>query len=104
MSDKIDSLPTGRSQLHELRTLALQYVGGQRMGWQTTISRLVSLSWSGLNEVEDNQRWLPRGKRVVNTEEQACAVVESLSHRASARNVRLYMGFVRDLRGETTRL
>jgi hypothetical protein len=97
-TDTIERFPLGRSQLHELRVLALQHRGYQALGWRPSIRRLVDLSWPGIRDVDGY-----RGRLVVWSETEARRAVRRLLPKISPRNVQTYVRGLRALRGETTR-
>jgi hypothetical protein len=99
IQDVIELFPMGKAQIHEMRTLALQFVTYEKLGWRPTVERLVCLSWGGIKEVDDTCRY-HNGRYVVHTEPEARRYVEKLMPTVSARNVRLYANAVRELRGE----
>lgn len=96
----IELFSIGHAQLHELRTLALQFASQTALGWKPSLKRLVGMSWPGLREVEDTIRYDRRGRRVVHTENEAVAYVRSLTLSVSARNLGMYSRAVRSWRGE----
>jgi hypothetical protein len=95
----IDLFPIGRSQLHELRVLALQFVAQERLGWKPKLERLVELSWPGIREVVlDGRR---TGEPAVGSEKEAVDRIRALVAVVSPRNLGLYTRAVRALRGDS---
>ena len=95
VEETIRRFPQGRAQVHELRTLALQFAGYTLLGWRPTISRVVGLSWPGIKEVDDLN---DRGRPVVTTQAEAEQRTAEIS--VSPAKVRMYSNAVRRLRGE----
>lgn len=101
ISDVIRNFSVGRSQLHELRVLALQYEVHRGLGWRPSISRLVDLSWNGLAEARvDGAAWNERGMEIVMTRAAADRRVRLLVRDVSPRNSALYARALREMRGE----
>lgn len=95
----IDPMTLGHAQTNELRTLALQFVAYEQLGWRPSIKQLVELSWFGLVDSESKQIG---GRSLVETREGAEARVAALVSKVSARNVKMYVNALRELRGETS--
>lgn len=92
----IDPMTIGRAQVHELRTLALLFVAYEHLSWRPTIKQLVELSWFGLVEAKERNG----GRSLVDTRQDAEAIVAVLVAKVSARNVRMYVNALKELRGE----
>jgi len=92
----IDPMTVGRAQMHELRTLALQFVAYEQLGWQPSIKTLVEMSWFGLVEVRERDR----GRSLMETRADAEEIVADFASKVSARNVRTYVGALNELRME----
>jgi hypothetical protein len=91
----IDPMTIGRAQVHELRTLALQFVAYEHLGWQPRVNELVELSWFGLVEAKERNG----GRSLVETRQDAKARISAFVPKTSARNVRMYVNALKELRG-----
>jgi hypothetical protein len=100
IQETIELFTMGRAQVHEMRVLALQYAAYKLLGWRPTVERLVSLSWPGIEQVDDTN-YDCGGRMIIKTEWQACEGVRRLIPQVSKRNVALYRRVLLDARGET---
>lgn len=97
----IDSMPVGIAQIHEMRTLALQYVAQNEMGWRTSLRGLVWPSWFGLEDALCDSRsegGARGGYAVVRSVHAALRYTRCLIPCVSRRNVRLFQGIVQRMR------
>lgn len=101
IGDTIRNFPVGRSQLHELRVLALQHAAHRVLGWRPSISYLVDLSWDGISDAaRDGSAWNPRGTEIVTTKTAALRRVRQMISQVSGQNVAVYTRALHQLRQE----
>jgi hypothetical protein len=74
------------SQLHEIRTLALQYATYKQLEWKVSMAGLIDPSWAGIREAEDDYG---RDRQVIKSETQAARVLREMIPEVSPRNIRL---------------
>lgn len=99
IQETIELFSMGRAQLHEIRVLALQHVTYKLLGWRPAVERLVSLSWGGIQQVDDTN-YDCGGRIIIKTEGQAREVVRRLIPQVSRRNVAVYRRVLLHARGE----
>ncbi len=50
----LKALPIKKMQLHELKIIALQYLGSKKMGWRLSLDKLIDKSWPTIRPL----RWV----------------------------------------------
>lgn len=94
ISPTIERFSPGRSQLHELRTLALEYIGGKVMGWRPSLARLVEVGWWGVQDVVAPWSLRP-WKSLVRSRTHMLTLTWGFVEKVSPRNLSMYIGTVR---------
>lgn len=90
----LDTLPTGRAQIHELRTIRLQHEAQRVAGLASSLRRHLDLTWSGLQDVvHEADRG---GALIIKTETHALRIVRAF--KPSPRKVHLLAAMYVDLR------
>lgn len=90
----LDTLTTGRAQIHELRTIRLQHEAYRVAGLTSNLRRHLDLTWSGLEDVvHETER---SGARVIKTETHALRIARAF--KPSRRKARLLASLYVELR------
>jgi len=98
----INKSSPGRSQLHELRALALECAGWRALGWKTSLERIVKMGWYNVNDLaEDTLNDLkghPSRKRwtsLVRSRSHMMRLTKDFIGEVSPRNLALWTNTVR---------
>jgi hypothetical protein len=95
MQTHIDDLPVGLSQIHEMRTLALQGTAYMLLGWKVDWDGFVERSWWGLKDVMSEGK---TGQPVVFSYQEAAAYIEAWRGRVSKRKAKTLARAIERLR------
>ncbi len=87
MNNIIAKFSPKRSQLHELRAVALHYTVAAEVGWRPSKRKLLEASWSGINAIAFENEEKRLHKNLVRNRKTMTAVFNTLITQVSRNNV-----------------